>query len=87
VFNVVVITRTEELGRKAEDLRNTRNVVNMITQCNEQIKEQLRSSSLHFQLHGAAALEGAAGADYEGEIVRTQFRVGVRGVGVGVAGG
>ena len=41
----------------------------MIAQRNEKIKEQLTASSLHFQLHGPAALECASAADYEGEIV------------------
>lgn len=59
----------------------------MIAQRNEQVKEKLTAPSLHLQLHGAAALEGAAAADDEGEVVGAELGVGVGGVGVGVAGG
>lgn len=31
VFKVALITRTDDIGSKAEHLRNTRNVVNMVT--------------------------------------------------------
>lgn len=41
----------------------------MIAQRNEKIKEQLTTASLHFQLHGPAALECASASDYEGEVV------------------
>ena len=59
----------------------------MITQCDEQIEEQLAPASHHLHLHCARALEGPAAADDKREVVGAQFGVGVGGVGVGVAGG
>lgn len=53
---------------------------------NLQVEEQF-ASHLHLHLHGAAALERATAADYEGQVVGAEFGVGVRCVGVGVAGG
>ena len=58
----------------------------MIAQRNEKIKEQLTTSSLHFQLHGPAALECVPASDYEGEVVGSQLGVGVGCVGIGIAG-
>jgi hypothetical protein len=42
---------------------------------------------LHLHLHRAAALEGVAGADDEGEVVGSQLGVGGWGVGVSEASG
>ena len=50
----------------------------------KQVEAQL-AASLHLVLHRAAALERVARADDEREVVRAQLRVGVGGVGVGVA--
>jgi len=72
---------------RKENLRNTSNIVNMITQRDKQIKEQLAPACHHLHLHRARALEGAAAADDEREVVGAQLGVGVGGVGVGVAGG
>jgi hypothetical protein len=36
------------MNGKAEDLRNARNIIHMIAQSNEEIKEQLAASGLHF---------------------------------------
>jgi hypothetical protein len=58
----------------------------VIAQRDEKIKEELGSAGHHLHLHGAAALEGAAAADDEGEVVGAEFGVGVGGVGVCVAG-
>lgn len=57
----------------------------MVAQGDEQVEEKLSATVEHLELHGAAALEGAATADDEGEIVRAQLGVGIRSVGVGVA--
>jgi hypothetical protein len=57
----------------------------MIAQGDEEIKEQLRATVVHLQLHGAAALEGASAAYDEGQVVCSQLGVGVGRVGVGVA--
>ena len=59
----------------------------MIDHRHEQIEEQRRPAPLHLHLHGAAALEGAAAADDEGEVVRAQLAVGGWRVGVGEARG
>jgi hypothetical protein len=58
----------------------------VVAKSNEEIKEQLRAAVVHLQLHGAAALEGAAAADDEGEIVCAQLGVGVGCVGVCISG-
>ena len=58
----------------------------MVAQGDKQVKEELGAAVEHLELHGAAALESAAAADDEGEVVRSQLRVGVGGVGVSVAG-
>ena len=59
----------------------------MVNHGNEQVEEQLAAAGLHLSLHGAAALEGAAATDDEGEVVGSQLGVGVGRVGVGVASG
>lgn len=56
-------------SRQVEHLRHTGNIIHMIAQRDEQIKEQLSASSLHFQLHGPAALERASASDYEGQVM------------------
>lgn len=58
----------------------------MVAEGDEQVKEQLRAAVEHLQLHGAAALEGAAAADDEGQVVSTQLGVAVGRVCVGIAG-
>lgn len=68
------------------DLRNRRDIVDVIAQGYKEIEEQLTTTSLHLELHGAGAFEGAAAADDEGEVVGTELGVGVGSVGVGVAG-
>jgi hypothetical protein len=42
----------------------------MVTKGDEQVEEKLGAAVEHLELHGAAALEGAAAANDEGEIVR-----------------
>lgn len=61
------------------------NVVDMVAESDKEIKEQLRASVVHLELHGSAALEGTARADDEGEIVGSQLGVCVGSVGVGVS--
>lgn len=68
------------------NLRGTRNVVDVVAEGNKEIKEKLCAAVVHLQLHGAAALEGAAAADDEGEIVCAQLGVGVGCVGVCIPG-
>ena len=57
----------------AGDLRCRRDVVDVVAERDKQIKEELRLAVEHLELHGAAALEGAAAANDEGEIVRPQL--------------
>lgn len=59
----------------------------MITQSNEEIKEQLTSSSLHLQLHSPATLECASTSDYESEVMSSELGVSVGRVGICVACG
>ena len=59
----------------------------MVAQRHEEVKEQLSSAVEHFQLHGAAALEGAAGTDDERQVMGSQLGVAVRCVGVRIARG
>lgn len=59
----------------------------MVAEGDKEVEEELAAAVVHFQLHGAASLKGAAAADDEGQVVGAQLGVGVRGVGVGVAGG
>lgn len=63
------------------------NVIYMVAEGDEEVEEELAAAVVHLELHGAAALEGAAAADDEGKVVGTQLGVRVGGVGVGVAGG
>ncbi len=69
-----------------EDLRSCRDVIHMVAQSDKQIEEKLRATVEHLQLHRAAALEGAAAADDQREVVRPQLRVGVGRVGVCISG-
>lgn len=62
------------------------NVVNVVAEGDKEVEEQLAASVEHLGLHGAAALEGVAAADDEGQEVCAQLGVVVRGVGVSVAG-
>jgi len=52
----------------------------VIAQGDKQVEKQLRPAVEHLQLHGAAALERAAAADDEGEIMGTQLGISVGGV-------
>ena len=72
---------------RQEHLRNTRNIIHMITKRNKQIKEELRAASKHLHLHSPATLECASAADYEGEVMSSELGVCVGCIGVGVAGG
>lgn len=49
----------------ADYVLSRRDVVDVIAQCDEEVEEELSAAIVHLQLHGAAALEGAAGADDE----------------------
>lgn len=61
-------------------------VVDVVAQGDKQVEKELRPAVVHLQLHRAAALEGAAAADDESQVVGAQLGVRVGGVGVGVAG-
>lgn len=61
------------------------NIINVVAKSNEKIKEELSSAIVHLELHGAAPLEGAAGADDKGEIVSSKLRVSVGCVIVGIS--
>jgi len=81
------MTRVEAERDKAEDLRNGCNIIDMIAQCNEEVEEELGPAGMHLHLHGSAAFECAAAADYESEVVCSKFRVSVRCVGIRIACG
>ena len=51
----------------------------------EQVEKEWRATGLHFHLHRATTLEGAATAYDEGEVVCSQFRVAGGSVGIGKA--
>lgn len=57
----------------------------MVAESDKEVKEELRAPVVHLELHGSAALKGAAGADDEGEVVGSQLGVRVGSVGVGVS--
>lgn len=57
----------------------------MITQGDEQVKEELCAAVEHLQLHRAASFERAAAANDESEVVCSQLGVGVRRVVVRIA--
>jgi len=59
----------------------------MVHHGDEQIEEQGRAAGFHLHLHRAAALEGVAAADDEGEVVGAQLGVAGGSVGVGETGG
>lgn len=69
-----------------ENIRSSGDVVDMVAQGDEQVEEELGAAVQHLELHGAAALEGAAAADDEGEVVGAQLGVRVGSVGVGIPG-
>ena len=46
-----------------------RQIVNVVAERDEEVKEHLRAALLHLHLHRAASLEGLAAADDEREIV------------------
>jgi hypothetical protein len=75
----------ENVGRV--NLRSTCNIINVIAQSNEEIKEQLRASVLHFQLHCATSFKCVARTDYESEVVSTELGVGVGSVSIGITCG
>jgi hypothetical protein len=56
----------------------------MITHSDKQIKKQL-PSLFHLHLHGAAALKRRPTANDEGQIMRTQLRLGVGCIRVGIS--
>lgn len=62
-------------------------VVDVVAERDEQVKEQLAPAVEHLQLHGAAALEGRAAADDEREVVGAQLGVCIGRVGVSIPGG
>ena len=73
---------TEGVCREGNRKRVTHQVV---AHGDEQIEEEWGTTILHLNLHSAAALERVAAANDEGEIVRPQFAVRGRCVGVGVS--
>jgi hypothetical protein len=68
-------------------LRNARNIIDVITQRDEQIKKQLTPTGHHLHLHRATSLERASTADDESEIMSSKFRVIIGSVGVSIASG
>ena len=64
--------------QQANNLRNARHIINMVAQCNKQVKEQLTATSMHLHLHRATSLERVSASDDECEIVCSKFRVVVR---------
>jgi hypothetical protein len=75
---------TEGDGSLVRRLR--RQVVHVVDHSDKQIKKEL-ATVLHLILHRAAALEGVSSTDDEREVVRTEFRVVVGGIGICVTSG
>ena len=75
---MIIIERANSRGRG--------DVIDVVAQCHEEIKEELGSAIEHFKLHGAAALESAAGADDESQVVSSELGVIIRSVGIGISG-
>ena len=57
--------------RMKEYLPNIHNVVHMVAQCHEKVKEKL-TAILHFCLHGSAPLKCLATSDDQGEIMSAE---------------
>lgn len=60
-------------------------VIDVIAQGDKQVEEELAATVVHLKLHRSASFECGAAANDEGEVVSTQFGVGVGRVRVGVA--
>lgn len=56
---VVLDRRTMSIG-SGKNLLCRRNVVNMVAKSNKKIKEKLRATVIHLELHRATSLEGAS---------------------------
>ena len=67
------------------DSRGSGDVIDMVTERDEQIEEKLSSAVVHFKLHCSTALECAAAPDNEGKIMCPQLGVSVGRVGIGIA--
>lgn len=85
-FCRIVSLQLSDLNWSGLDSLGGGNVVDVVAESDKQVKEQLRASVVHLELHSSATLEGTARADDEGEIVGSQLRVCVGSVGVGVSG-
>jgi hypothetical protein len=68
------------------NLRSRGDVIDVVAQGHEEIKEELGTAVEHFQLHGAAALESAARANDESEVMSPELGVIVGSVGIGISG-
>jgi hypothetical protein len=66
------------------NLRDAGDVIDVVAQGDEQIKEELRAAVVHLELQGPTALEGASASDDKSQVVSAQLGVGVGGVGIGV---
>jgi hypothetical protein len=86
VFIYPIIQPIKRRKNRQKDLRNTGNIINMITQRHEQVKKKLTTTSLHLHLHSPATLEGSSAADYESKVMSSKLRVVVGCVGIGIAG-
>jgi len=58
-------------------------VIDVVTKCNEEIKEKF-TTGFHFRLHGSRAFECLATADDEGEVMSAEARIRVRRVVIGI---
>lgn len=67
------------------DLRSSGDVIDMVTERDEQIEEKLGPAVIHFKLHRSTALECAAAPDNESKVMCPQLGVSVGRVGVGIA--
>lgn len=67
------------------NLRSRGDVIDVVAQGHEEIEEELGAAVEHFQLHGAAALESAAGANDESEVMSPKLGVIVGSVGIGIS--
>jgi hypothetical protein len=56
-------------------IAHVNDVVEVVAHGHEQVKEKFAATSFHLSLHGAAALEGLATANDEGEVMCSQAAV------------
>lgn len=67
------------------NLRNSSNIINMITQRDKKIKKQLTTTSLHLHLHSPATLECSSRSNDQSQIMSSKLRIVVGCIGICVS--